>query len=160
MILARMMQAAEIAAKDRCLDVAGGGGYAAALLARLSAESIALEDDEALAEQARTGFAAAGLTNARAATGALSDARVVEGSFEAILLEAAVEAAPTGLLARLTDGGRLVAIRSESGDLARGVAQATLWTRSGDRFGRTPLFNAWAPVLPEFAKPPSFVFRS
>src|SRR5262249_32963994 len=45
MVLARLIQALEIAPDARVLDVACGGGYAAAIMARLGHAVVALDDD-------------------------------------------------------------------------------------------------------------------
>src|SRR5690348_3225920 len=45
MVLARLIQAADVQASDRVLDVACGTGYASAILARLAAGVTALEED-------------------------------------------------------------------------------------------------------------------
>ena len=45
MVLARMLQAVTVTAGDRALDVAGGSGYGAALLAAMGAKVVLLELD-------------------------------------------------------------------------------------------------------------------
>ena len=45
MILARLLQAATVVPTDRALDVAGGSGYGAAILAAMGAKVVLLESD-------------------------------------------------------------------------------------------------------------------
>ena len=45
MILARMLQAATVVPNDRVLDVGGGSGYGAAILAAMGAKVVLLESD-------------------------------------------------------------------------------------------------------------------
>ena len=52
MVLAKLVQAADIGRDARVLDVACGTGYSSALLARLARSVVALEDDAALAQRA------------------------------------------------------------------------------------------------------------
>src|SRR5262245_35215137 len=52
MVLAKLIQLAEIGDRDRVLDVGCGSGYAAAVLARLAIQVVALEQDSALAREA------------------------------------------------------------------------------------------------------------
>src|SRR5687767_8284101 len=61
MVLARMLQHLEVRPGERVLDVAGGLGYSAAVLARLGARVVALESDEALAAEMRRRLDGAGL---------------------------------------------------------------------------------------------------
>src|SRR5258708_32948498 len=53
MVLARMFQAATVVPGDRALDVAGGSGYGAALLAAMGAKVVLLESDAGAAETAK-----------------------------------------------------------------------------------------------------------
>src|SRR5207253_10523479 len=45
MVLAKLIQAADIASSDRVLDIGCGTGYAAAVLARIASEVVALDED-------------------------------------------------------------------------------------------------------------------
>jgi protein-L-isoaspartate(D-aspartate) O-methyltransferase len=70
-----------------------------------------------------------------------------------IVIQGATEIEPDTLLRQLSNGGRLVCV------LGGGpAAKAMLYTRSGDDFGGRPVFDAGAPVLPGFVKPPVFAF--
>ena len=60
MVLAKLIQAAEIVASDHVLDVGCASGYSAALLARLADRVLALEEDAALARQAAEAMLAVG----------------------------------------------------------------------------------------------------
>ena len=53
MVLAKLIQAANITAGDRVLDLGCGTGYSAAVLTRLAGTVVALEEDVGLARQAR-----------------------------------------------------------------------------------------------------------
>jgi protein-L-isoaspartate(D-aspartate) O-methyltransferase len=158
MVLARMIQALRLQPADRALDVAGGGGYGAGLMAGLCLSVVAVESLSALTERAAKAFFALQISNARATTGGLIEAGGESGPFDAILVEGSLEEPPNRLLALLSEGGRLAAIFKPGGDPASSTCMATLWTRSAGAFGRTPLFNAPAHVLAAFAKPPVFAF--
>src|SRR5262249_12201155 len=60
MVLAKMVQAAEVDASDHVLDLGCATGYSSALLSRLAASVVALEEDEGLARLARENLKAVG----------------------------------------------------------------------------------------------------
>ncbi len=151
MVLAKLIQAADLKATDRVLDVGCVTGYAAALLARIAGEVVALEQDAALAEAARATLSP--LPNVGVVSGPLIEGWAQGAPYDAILLEGATELAPDTLLRQLKDGGRLVCVLG-----AGPGAKATLYRRSGEEFGARTLFDAAAPVLPGFVKPPEFAF--
>jgi len=151
MVLAKLIQAADLKATDRVLDVGCVTGYAAALLARIAGEVVALEQDAALAEAARATLSP--LPNVGVVSGPLIEGWAQGAPYDAILLEGATELALDTLLRQLKDGGRLVCVLG-----AGPGAKATLYRRSGEEFGARTLFDAAAPVLPGFVKPPEFAF--
>jgi len=153
MVLAKLIQAAEVGPQDRVLDVAGGTGYSAAVLARLASAVVALEDDASLAQQARDNFAALGIANATVATGALPQGWPAAAPYDVILLNGAAEIVPERLLGQLAEGGRLVAVIG-----APPASKAYLYLAAGGATTGVPVFDAAAPVLPDFARPPAFVF--
>ncbi len=151
MVLAKLLQAAEIAAGDRVLDAGCASGYAAALLARIAAEVVALEEDPGLAQSARANLA--GLANVTLVSGPIAAGWPSGAPYDAILLEGATETMPQALCRQLKDGGRLVCVLG-----AGPGAKATIYTRSGDDFGARAIFDASAALLPGFAKPAAFAF--
>jgi protein-L-isoaspartate(D-aspartate) O-methyltransferase len=70
-----------------------------------------------------------------------------------IVVEGATELTPDTLLRQLNDGGRLVCVLG-----ARPSAKAMLYRRSGSDCGGRTIFDAAAPLLPGFVKPPEFAF--
>jgi SAM-dependent methyltransferase len=58
MVLAKLIQAARVRRDDHVLDVGCGTGYSSAVLARLAGSVVALEEDAALARQAKATLAA------------------------------------------------------------------------------------------------------
>lgn len=153
MVLAKLLQMAEVGATDRVLDVGCATGYSSALLARLGGEVVALEEDTALARQAREVLGALGAANANVVSGPLAAGWPALGPYDAIVLEGASEVVPEALLRQLKEGGRLVCV------LGRGPAcKAMLYRMFQGEFSGRAVFDAAAPALPGFAKPPAFVF--
>jgi protein-L-isoaspartate(D-aspartate) O-methyltransferase len=146
-----LIQTADIAPTDRVLDVGCATGYAAAVLARIGAQVVALEQDSGLATAARTALAPQ--PNVTVESGPLSEGCAKAGPYDVIVLEGATEVAPHALCRQLKDGGRLVCVLGSGPD-----AKAMLYRRSGDDIGARPVFDAAAALLPGFAKAPEFAF--
>lgn len=153
LVLARMIQGAAVTASDRVLDVAGGAGYSAALLAGLAKDVVALESMASLSAQAASNFAATGLANAHSVSGSLDGAQVT-GQFDLIFINGAIEDGYQPLLAKLAPGGRLLAIQKIAGH----AGKVTRFEYVAGDVSRRVLFDASAPVLKAFAARPSFVF--
>ena len=148
--LARLIQAAAPKPGERALDVGGGSGYSAALLAELGCEVVMLESDAGALAAAREALKATQgvtLTQGGLATGA------PQGPFDIVVINGAYEITPTALIARLSDGGRLVGLD------ARGGAQCgALIEKLGESYSERPLFDAKAEVLPGLDRAPKFAF--
>lgn len=153
MVLAKLIQAAEIGSDACVLDIGCGSGYSSAVLARLARKVIALEQDPALAERARANLDAVGANNVDVVTGTLSLGYPAQAPYDAILLNGAAEVVPRGLLEQLRDGGRLVAVVGRPP-----ASRAMQYLAAAGQARGVPLFDAAAPALPGFAEPPTFVF--
>ena len=153
MVMARMLQAAEIAPTDVALDIGTGRGYSAAVLAQLAATVVALESDEELAAIAIETLAEQGVDNAAVLTGPLDEGCPSQAPYDVIFLSGGVELVPEALTAQLADDGRLVAVLWQGG-----TAETVLMQRRGEFLERRGLFNAAIPVLPGFEKPQAFEF--
>jgi protein-L-isoaspartate(D-aspartate) O-methyltransferase len=153
MVLARLIQAAEIAPGDHVLDVGCATGYSSAILARLARKVVALEEDAGLAALARDNLRALHLHHVEVESGLLTEGWPARAPFDAIILNGAVELAPEALLQQLRSGGRL------AGVLGRGPAgKAMIYRSIGGECGGRPAFDAAAPLLPGFTEPTAFVF--
>jgi protein-L-isoaspartate(D-aspartate) O-methyltransferase len=111
------------------LEIGGGCGYQAAVLARLSREVYTIERIGALAAKARQTLSSIGVSNVkvRNADGREAASNVVQ--FDAILVAAGGAVVPPNLPGLLSDGGRMV-IPLGSPEHQR----LTLVTRTGDNF--------------------------
>ncbi|NVO13724.1 MAG: protein-L-isoaspartate O-methyltransferase [Rhodoplanes sp.] len=153
MVLARMIQALDLAETDRVLDIACGTGYSTAVLARLAAQVTGLEETAALAESAGRLLASAGVANATAVSGPLEAGWPGSAPYDAILINGTVDSVPKAMLAQLAEGGRLVAVIG-----SKAPGEVVLYRSVNREASGVPVFDASAPVLPAFSKPPVFVF--
>jgi protein-L-isoaspartate(D-aspartate) O-methyltransferase len=150
---ARLVQSAEIKPQDLVLDVGCGAGYSTAVLARLGAFVIGLEEDDSLANAASSNLAGVEATNAVVVTGPLAGGYASSAPYDVIIVEGAIEVEPTALFTQLKEGGRLAAIVAEGGS-----SKATVYLKTEQAIGARPVFDAFTPVLPGFRKMTAFAF--
>jgi protein-L-isoaspartate(D-aspartate) O-methyltransferase len=152
MVLARLLQAADITATDHVLDVGCGTGYSSALLARLAGSVVALEEDKDLATFARRVLRELA-PQVEVVEGLLKTGWPAAGPYDAIVLNGAAEIIPEPLFVQLKDGGRLVGIEGEGP-----ATQARIYCSIRGEISGRSITEAAAPLLPGFARPPEFVF--
>jgi protein-L-isoaspartate(D-aspartate) O-methyltransferase len=152
-VFARLLQAAAIEPDDVVLDLGCGTGYSTAVLARLAATVVAMEPEAALRAQAEQTMTKMGADNAVVVDGDLTAGTPLQGPFDVIFLNGAVEIIPDGLLDQLAEGGRLVAVKNSDG-----IGKTIVSERQGGLFSTRELFDAAIHLLPGFDKSPGFVF--
>lgn len=158
MVLARLLQIAAIGPEDKVLVVGCATGYAAALLARLSAKVTALECDQRLAAIARDLLAKQG-ARVELVEGELAQGWPASAPYDVILLDGAVAQVPQKLAEQLAEGGRLVGVLApQAGVIDRGMGEAVLMTRAEGVLSSRPVFDAAVRMLPGCGRVPSFVF--
>jgi protein-L-isoaspartate(D-aspartate) O-methyltransferase len=151
---ARLLQALQLHGHEQVMEIGAGSGFMAALLAHQARQVISLEIRPALASMARANLQRAGVRNAQVVEADAAKASAGETPFDAIVLSGSVARVSEALQARLTVGGRLVAIEGQDP-----VMRAVRITRvSPQRFERVELFDTVAPRLDGFEEPPRFSF--
>ena len=156
LILARLVQALQPVAGERALDVLGGLGYSAAILAAIGLETVAVESDAGLVEGARGALAAAGAKVDLVLDAALSaekGAKVAGAGFDIILVNGASAVEPKGFFPLLNEGGRLGLIVADGKS-----SRALVYVKANGNVSPRRAFDAQAAVLPGFAKAAEFVF--
>lgn len=154
MVLARLINEAEIGRDDVVLDVGCATGYATAIMARLANTVVAVESDRALAAEATDLLGQLGVHNAAVVEGSLDQGYPGQAPYQAILINGAVAKVPEFITNQLADGGRLVTVVNEHG----GVGRAMLFQRLGNTVSHRVLFDAATPYLPGFEPQPAFEF--
>lgn len=150
---AKLVQLADIGARDHVLDVGVGTGYSSAVVSRLAASVVALESDAELAARARTLLAETGHGNVTVAVGKLEEGHKAAAPYDVILIEGAVGQLPETLLAQLREGGRLTVVEGHGN---AGVAR--LYVKNGGSITGRRAFNAAVKPLPGFERTPAFEF--
>jgi protein-L-isoaspartate(D-aspartate) O-methyltransferase len=149
--LAKLLDALDLQPGDHVLDIGCGLGYSTAVMARMAATVVGVEDDAARAEAASAALAAEGVTNAAVVTARLAEGAPARGPYDIVILQGAVETVPDALVAQVKDGGRIGCLFMEK---ALGIAR--IGHKSNDVVSWHFAFNASAPILPGFAEPRVF----
>ncbi len=153
-VLARLLQAARPEPQDIVLDIGCGTGYATAILARLAATVVALEDGGGLAARANEVLGELEVGNAVVVEGSLNEGYAKQAPFNVIVVNGAVAKVPSVISGQLAEAGRLVTVVRNSA----GMGRAILMQRTGGVVSSRTLFDAAVPVLPGFEVKPGFVF--
>ncbi len=126
----RLLQALDLDADDRVLEIGTGSGFITACLARLAGAVTSIELHADFADAARARIAASGAKNVRIEVG---DAMRGLGAdrYDAVVVTGAVYSLPDTFRAAVAPAGRLFAIVGESPAM-----QATLYTRADDSHWR------------------------
>lgn len=144
-VLAKMLDALNIQDDELVLDIGTGLGYSSAVIARMAQAVIAVEEDEALSQDATSALADAGADNVVVEAAALTGGAPQHGPYDVVVLQGAVETIPAAILDQIKEGGRICAIFLD-GPL--GIARIG-YKLNGNITWRLA-FNATAPVLPGF----------
>jgi len=107
-IVALMLEALELNASDRVLEVGTGSGYVTALLSDLAAQVVSVERYSALADDAGDLLTHLGCSNVKVVVGDGSRGFPESAPYDAIIVSAAAPEVPPALLAQLAEGGRLI----------------------------------------------------
>ncbi len=153
LVLARLIQLAEIRPGDVVLDVGCANGYSTAVLSRLCTTVVAVESAPALVEEATKRLEDLGIDNAVVIEGPLARGCPEQAPYDVILINGAVERIPEELGDQLAEGGRMVTVVNREG-----VGKGTLFRRQHGHLGHIEVFDAATPVLPGFEAEKGFVF--
>ncbi len=150
MALGRMLTEARLDGSERALVVGAATGYSAAVLARLAASVVALEQDPGLAAFARDALAGTGVT---VVEGALNAGHQSGAPYDFVLIDGAVEEVPQAIVDQVADGGEIALALIE-----QGVTRLCVGRVVAGAFGSQCYSDAAAAVLPGFEKPRIFSF--
>jgi protein-L-isoaspartate(D-aspartate) O-methyltransferase len=150
MALGRLLTEARLGGAERALVIGAATGYSAAVLARLVASVVALEEDDELAAFAKKALAGSGVALVK---GPLARGHAKAGPYDFILIDGAVEIVPPAIVEQIADGGEVALALLEEG-----VSRLAIGRVVAGAFGTTIFADAETASLPGFAKPRGFSF--
>ena len=148
-VVAYMTEQLQLQKHHRVLEIGTGSGYQAAILSRLCGQVLTVERYRTLADSARERLAKLGYDNVEVMLGDGFDVPASSGTFDRIMITAAMEQVPEALTARLEPGGILIGPVGPH----RGVQTLVRVTRTDDRFDQRELVDVrFVPALPGIAR--------
>ena len=121
------------------------------MIAHMAEAVIAVEDDEAMAQEAQDALAQSGSDNVMVHTGPLSEGAPKHGPYDVIIIEGGVVEVPQELTDQLKDGGRIAAIFIKGA-----LGEVRVGHKRDDHVSWRMTFNAGAPVLEGFTRESAF----
>jgi protein-L-isoaspartate(D-aspartate) O-methyltransferase len=148
-VVAYMTEQLQLQKHHRVLEIGTGSGYQAAILSRLCRQVLTIERYRTLADSARARLKKLGCDNVEVMLGDGFDVPASAGTFDRIIVTAAMEQIPEGLTQRLEPGGILIAPVGPH----RGTQTLVRVTRTDAGFERKELVEVrFVPALPGIAR--------
>jgi protein-L-isoaspartate(D-aspartate) O-methyltransferase len=148
-VVAYMTEQLQLQKHHRVLEIGTGSGYQAAILSRLCEQVLTIERFRTLADSARKRLAKLGCHNVEVLLGDGFDIPAGAGTFDRIIVTAAMERIPETLLERLEPGGILIAPVGPH----RGTQTLVRVVRTDGGFDRKELVDVrFVPALPGIAR--------
>jgi protein-L-isoaspartate(D-aspartate) O-methyltransferase len=148
-VVAYMTEQLQLQKQHRVLEIGTGSGYQAAILSRLCRQVLTIERYRTLADSARGRLEKLGCDNVEVMLGDGFDVSAGAGNFDRIIVTAAMEEIPEGLMQRLEPGGILIAPVGPH----RGTQTLVRLTRTDAGFERKGLVEVrFVPALPGIAR--------
>jgi protein-L-isoaspartate(D-aspartate) O-methyltransferase len=148
-VVAYMTEQLGVQRSHRVLEIGTGSGYQAAILSKLCREVVSIERYRTLADNARKRLAKLGYSNVEVILGDGFDIPENLGSFDRIIVTAAMENIPEKLLERLEPGGVLISPVGPH----HGIQTLVRVARTQAGFDRKELVDVrFVPALPGIAR--------
>jgi protein-L-isoaspartate(D-aspartate) O-methyltransferase len=148
-VVAYMTEQLQLQKHHRVLEIGTGSGYQAAILSRLCSQVLTIERYRTLADGARARLRKLGCGNVEVMLGDGFDIPATAGSFDRIIVTAAMERIPEALTQRLDPAGMLIAPVGPQ----QGVQTLVRISRTDAGFERKELVDVrFVPALPGIAR--------
>ncbi len=160
MVLARLIQAAELTQTDNVLDVGCASGYSSVIMAGLCGSVIGVDRDKNLIDRATNNVRELSVPNCSFIAGPMLNGYASKAPYDAILVNGSVAELPNALFDQLKDGGRLLCVLKQSGTqaIALGPGKAMIYKKSGSVISGRALFDAASPYIENPPANNKFVF--
>ncbi|MDB5478401.1 MAG: protein-L-isoaspartate O-methyltransferase [Alphaproteobacteria bacterium] len=146
---ARLLQEAHIVPGMRVLDIGCLTGYTTAILSYLTAEVTGLDSVEWVMQAKNLAHQSLNFVAGELAAGA-----PLQGPFDVIVLNGAVQRIPEALIAQVKEGGLIACFwRGQRSD-----GHGVLYHKQKNALRQQILFDAFVPILPGFEEQPGFIF--
>jgi len=147
----KLLTRADVRPTDHVLLIGAAGGYAAAVLAMLAKDVVAVESDPALVAIARKALAP--YANVELIEGDLAAGAPAVAPYDLLVVDGAVQHLPQALIDQIKPGGRVVAGLDDNG-----VTRLAAGVRTDGGFGLASFADVDCVMLPGFARPRAFTF--
>jgi protein-L-isoaspartate(D-aspartate) O-methyltransferase len=148
-VVAYMTEQSQLQKHHRVLEIGTGSGYQAAILSRLCSHVLTIERYRTLADSARARLRKLGCGNVEVMLGDGFDIPASAGTFDRIIVTAAMERIPEALAQRLEPGGILIAPVGPH----QGTQTLVRMIRTDAGFDRKELVDVrFVPALPGIAR--------
>jgi protein-L-isoaspartate(D-aspartate) O-methyltransferase len=148
-VVAYMTEQLQLQKHHRVLEIGTGSGYQAAVLSRLCGQVLTIERYRTLADSARVRLRKLGFHNVEVMLGDGFDIPASAGTFDRIIVTAAMQQIPEALTGRLEPGGILIAPVGPH----QGTQTLIRMTRTDGGFDRKELVDVrFVPALPGIAR--------
>ena len=151
MATARLLSEASPRGHERAMVIGAATGYSAALLDKLCASVVAVEEDADLTAFARSALQG---TQVELVEGPLAAGHEAGAPYDLVLIDGAVASVPDAIVAQVAENGRIAAVVLDGGVTRLGVGR-----KVAGSFGLTIFTDGAAAILPGFAKPRTFSFE-
>jgi len=152
-IQAKMLQALNLKAHERVLEIGTGNGYLTSLLAQLAQEVISVEIHRELSREAEAHLLRIGVNNVKLQVGNGASGWKLDAPVDAVIITGALPILPKAFKSCIHEHGRVLAI------LGDGPAMVvSLIENDGATYHLHPLFETEAPPLLKAVEPERFVF--
>lgn len=154
LVLARLLQEMNLEIGDKCLILASGSGYSAAVVSPLVSSVVVVEDDLSLLDICRRGSSDLNLRNITFVQSApLKESHF--GQFDKILIDTVVDEVPSFVFKELKEGGKLGCVVR---DVSTGIVSSFIYTKEEGRVSASMLFETTGHVAQRFKSEERFVF--
>lgn len=156
LVIARLLEHANLQKDDVALTIGSGAGYTAALLSQIVSTVVSLEEDDALIERSQSVWDEYGFCNIAGFSGHLTEGAPKNAPYSLIIINGSVSEIPMAIKEQLAPDGRLLAVVREKENQA---GKATLIECSDSKTCSSRiLFDANTPYLSGFEPKETFEF--